>query len=370
MRIFYLIIFICFSVLVSGQQILYSEGKQKIQLYENGVYSLVTDVDTVMVHLIRPNVSDSIGYYLVFSKIIEAEYFVANYLLHKEQDVTNLSLKIAKEENNLNHISDNKKKLKDLRIKIKDNEDLYSNALHYKTLADHIVVNDSITSHKKWERLKKYVDSKDYLLKIIQNRSLMPPAETNVTLDITGKTDVLDKPEIKKIILESNKNCSVTEIVKSKTIELQNDFAPFFTYTPERLKSYLKNENLLKGKIRLRQINNQYYLDLTLILNSKDAAKSYGNIPENNMFRIEFINGIRLNFKNLKNSGGSIEEYSGRVIYNLTFNVGKEMLNLIDKVPIDHVGLMWSTGFEKYNIYEIDVLMNQYKCIKSLNRQK
>jgi hypothetical protein len=370
MRVLNIVFFICFSVISNSQQILFSEGKQKIFLYENGMYCLVTNSDTIMVHLVNPDVSDSINYYPLYSKIIEAEYFITNYLLHKEQDVILLSLKVAKEENNLNQISDNKMKLKELRIKIKDNEDLYNNALYYKTLADNIIEGDSISNLKKWQRLKKYVDSKNYLLKIVRNRILSPQTALLLESTIEPNTDILNKPEIREVKMETGSNCSVTEISNTRSIEFLHKFLPFFTYTPERLRSHLKNENLLTGNIRLKQINNQYYLDLTIILRSKDAAKSYGSIPEDNLFRIEFVNGIRLNLKNLRNSGGTIEEYSGRVMYNLTFKLEKGMLNLIDKVPVDHVGLMWSSGFEKYIIYEIDVLMNQYKCIKAVNSEK
>ena len=86
------------------------------------------------------------------------------------------------------------------------------------------------------------------------------------------------------------------------------------------------------------------------------------------MFRITFIDGEKfvLN-KNNKIESGTIQEYTGHTVYQAKFELKKDVYKKISKTEIDFVGLIWSTGFEKYDVFEIDILKHQASCLNKIN---
>ena len=37
---------------------------------------------------------------------------------------------------------------------------------------------------------------------------------------------------------------------------------------------------------------------------------------------------------------------------------------MLEKYMIDEVGIMWSSGYETYDVYHVDVLKNLAQCLK------
>ncbi|MFZ1705101.1 MAG: hypothetical protein WAT79_12200 [Saprospiraceae bacterium] len=365
-------LFIVFLLAVTqsyGQQIVLSEGGQKIQIQSDGLYIIMDENGKDISDPLQNNgIQKQIPLWLQHVKIIEAEYFVQIYLLQKEIDELKLELKQAKNENHKTLISDCKNKIKELKGKLKDTIDLYNNALSYKKLADSQWEDGDKASSKKILKIQEYIDSKDYLFKTIKYRKGQPILLTNDHVNIENTTsENKDVKNQNSVVIDTFRidqtDCFVKKMVEDNvTIEFLQ-FQSIFQFTPERLKVHLKNENLLEGKVRLRTTESNLFMDLQLEIRSKDAAKSYGFIPEGNLLRLEFVNGIRLNLKAKEQVLGRIEEYSGRVLFQASFLLDKEMTNQLEKLPIDYIGVMWSSGFEKYEVYEVDVLMNQIKCV-------
>ena len=139
-----------------------------------------------------------------------------------------------------------------------------------------------------------------------------------------------------------------------------------FNYTPEKLKRYFKDKELMQTKVGVSKVAKQFYLNLTIKIISKDASKNYGIIQEGNMFKINLISGRNIVLNASEDSVSEIESYTGHALYHVKYPISDEDLNLLSKTPLDSIGIMWSSGFELYEIYEVDALMSQVSCIKSL----
>ena len=122
----------------------------------------------------------------------------------------------------------------------------------------------------------------------------------------------------------------------------------------------------MKTDVSVRKDGKEYYLHLQCSITSKDAAKNYGFIDEGSLMRIFLVNGRNIAINSSIKSSSRIENYTGNTIYEVYYPLKKDDLNNLQKFPLDAIGIMWSSGFEKYEIFQVDVLMHQINCLKSL----
>lgn len=137
----------------------------------------------------------------------------------------------------------------------------------------------------------------------------------------------------------------------------------FFGYTHPKLESLFKNADFLECKSHLKSFGGYYFLVLDIKIASKKANATYGSITQGNLLRLEMIDGSRLYLKSTKNSNGHIEALTGNTIYNAIYGLDKSHLKTLQKLEIDKVGIIWSTGFEEYEVFKVDFLMHQSNCI-------
>ncbi len=139
--------------------------------------------------------------------------------------------------------------------------------------------------------------------------------------------------------------------------------ARWFTYTHPKLLNHFKSNDFLTGEAALMKIGKKTYINLRLILATRDARRSYGYIQEEAMLRISLINGDKIYLRNQVRSNGNLEAYTGNTVYQCIYSIEGEYVKELKRTEIDRVGIMWSTGFEEYEVYEVDFLMNQLYCL-------
>ncbi len=137
-----------------------------------------------------------------------------------------------------------------------------------------------------------------------------------------------------------------------------------FGHTSEKLKHFLKNENFLNCNAYLTLLDGDYYLNLDLDLATKDASKSYGFIDKNDMVKLTFINGENFIANSIYRAEGKLEQYSGHTRYEAIYKLQDIKMELIKDLELDKLAIIWSSGYEEYPIYEIDLLQRQLECIK------
>ena len=82
--------------------------------------------------------------------------------------------------------------------------------------------------------------------------------------------------------------------------------------------------------------------------------------------RITLISGKKIDIYSLETSYGEIENYTGHVVYKTDFLLKDGDIKSLADIPLDTIGLMWTSGFETYIIYNIDVIMKQLSCLKKV----
>jgi hypothetical protein len=136
-----------------------------------------------------------------------------------------------------------------------------------------------------------------------------------------------------------------------------------FNFTHEKLANYYKDRDYLKCYSSIGILDGDYYLYLKLLFDSKNAGKSYGMIPKEENMRIQLMNGNDVLLKPFKNATPRIDTKTNKIIYDGIFKLEGSQKKELKSTEIDKIGIMWTSGFETYDIYNIDLIKNQLACI-------
>lgn len=144
---------------------------------------------------------------------------------------------------------------------------------------------------------------------------------------------------------------------------LSNGQEPLISYTPAKLKNYYKEEQMVEGygKVIVENEKN-YFLELKLIFKSKDAQKGYGQINKKDFAKLNFIKGRSIFVLSDQTYTATIEQLTGNTIYKARFKFrNKGDIKKALEYHLDTIGILWSSGYEEYPVYNTDLLMRQIK---------
>ena len=150
----------------------------------------------------------------------------------------------------------------------------------------------------------------------------------------------------------------------SKRVDLVPHY--FFAFSHPELKSFYKSNNFIKAYCQVSKNNGLVMLNLNIHLASSVAKSEYGIIGKDSNLNIHLIKGGVLNLKCTNGSMGRANDKANNTIYALTYELDKSEVKKLKKYDIDEVEIEWSSGFEKYEVYEVDAVLNQMNCMEKL----
>lgn len=152
------------------------------------------------------------------------------------------------------------------------------------------------------------------------------------------------------------------ETLRKKKKEVKSEF--FFGYSQEKMKPYFKNDDFIKCNAHLSKVGKKYYITMEFRVKSKDAKRTYGMLRANETIRFEMVDGEKVYCTSMVKDGGTIEAYTGNTLYTGIFEIKKDDIGILKKSYLDNVGVIWSSGYEQYNIFNVDFLKNQFECLE------
>lgn len=140
---------------------------------------------------------------------------------------------------------------------------------------------------------------------------------------------------------------------------------PFFTFTNSFMKNHLRDRPHIDCAVQLMGIvSGPKYVNLTIKINEGSAKRSFGGLNRGNRMTIKFIDGSVITLENARTDEGAVNETDNFTTFQGIFLIdGKEQLSAIKKREIDRIRIAWNTGFEDYEVYNVDVLRRQASCI-------
>lgn len=136
-----------------------------------------------------------------------------------------------------------------------------------------------------------------------------------------------------------------------------------FTHTDPDLRPYFKNKELITCFGRLTKIDAYLYLTIDFQIASSHSQRNFGSLESGSLLRIRLLDGKYVSLYNLKSDRGRIDEYSGNTIFMGQYPLGKDEIKMLLSSPLDKIRILWSTGYEDYDVYKIDFFIDQINCL-------
>lgn len=136
----------------------------------------------------------------------------------------------------------------------------------------------------------------------------------------------------------------------------------FFTYTPDDFKSYMRGQDLLTcSGFLVSSTGGTVTLFLTFTFNTPKAQKSYGNITDGAMLGVKLLNDKNLQLYAIRSDEGKVE--GDKTIYTTAFLLDNKDVRELQKSEVSKVRMTWTSGYEEYEVYELDFFTKQFNCL-------
>lgn len=156
----------------------------------------------------------------------------------------------------------------------------------------------------------------------------------------------------------------IDEFTNSLKKELKEEL--FFSHTDERLKPFLKNIDYVSCKGYLTSISGGFrYLTLILTIASKNAAREYGYIKSGSMLNLKLLDGETVSLFTQSENQGTLDPKSGFTTYKARYPIDYQKEKILLKSGLDKVRIVWSSGYEDYEVFNIDFFINQINCLNA-----
>ncbi len=155
----------------------------------------------------------------------------------------------------------------------------------------------------------------------------------------------------------------VDEFSGKKRKQTQKTF--FFAHTPDRFRSYFKGRDYLvcRGTLisvdgTVRSVNIEYTIA------TDQAAREFGVLEKGSQFILRLIDGGKLILVNNKTATGIIDPVTKTTTYSTSYPLNKGQLKRLKGAEIDKVRMIWATGYEDYEVYQIDFFRDLFRCLE------
>ena len=156
----------------------------------------------------------------------------------------------------------------------------------------------------------------------------------------------------------------VDEFTNRQKKELAQEL--FFTHTDERLKPYLKNRDYVTCNGYITSIGGGFrYLTLVISIASRNAVREYGNIKNGSLLNLKLLNEETVSLFSQSESQGLQDPKTGDTVYKIRYPIDYQKEKSLIRTGVDKVRIVWSSGYEDYEVYNVDFFINQLNCLNS-----
>ncbi|NND07695.1 MAG: hypothetical protein HKN87_15065 [Saprospiraceae bacterium] len=150
------------------------------------------------------------------------------------------------------------------------------------------------------------------------------------------------------------------------TGKVKTELSPelWFSFTDPRLKPHLKEQEFLSCAAYLSSLDGGFrYLTLKIDIYALNAKHSYGYIPEGSLLNIRLIDGKTVALFSSSESRGSFNKEDTKVTFLVQYPIDYHKERQLIRHEVDEVRLIWSSGYEDYQVTNVDLLVHQFECL-------
>lgn len=136
-----------------------------------------------------------------------------------------------------------------------------------------------------------------------------------------------------------------------------------FTYTDERLRPFLKDKEYLRCEGFLSSLGGYRFLTLEFTFAYPNAREAYGFIESGSVLTIKLLNGDFVNLRSGRMDRGSYDTQKEVLTYSVYYPIDRGQLSILRNTEADFIRVFWSSGYEEYEIYQLDFFQQQLRCL-------
>lgn len=137
-----------------------------------------------------------------------------------------------------------------------------------------------------------------------------------------------------------------------------------FAHTDERLRLHLKGKEYLECKAYLSSIDGGFrVMNLEFTFAYPNAREAYGFIEKGSILTLLFLNGDFINLQAGVLANGQYDMQTEVLTYSVQYPVNPNQVTYLKKNELDRVRVYWSSGYEEYEVFELDFFMDQSNCL-------
>lgn len=138
----------------------------------------------------------------------------------------------------------------------------------------------------------------------------------------------------------------------------------FFTHTEDDMRRYMKNDDYIICEGSLTQISGGVLLfNMFISINSNDALRSFGELTKGSLIIIKMLDGTKITLANNQADKGMYDSLNRRHNYTAQYLINSGQEKKLKKGEVDLVRIIWETGYEDYEVYNLDFFRDQFRCL-------
>ena len=107
------------------------------------------------------------------------------------------------------------------------------------------------------------------------------------------------------------------------------------------------------------------FLSLQFTFAYPNAREAYGFIEKGSYLTIKLLNGDFINLKAGKMDRGSYDLTTDLLTYQVNYPIDRSQIGLLKHSEVDAIRVFWSSGFEEYEVFQLDFFINQLSCLEN-----
>lgn len=136
-----------------------------------------------------------------------------------------------------------------------------------------------------------------------------------------------------------------------------------FAHTDDFMRAAMKDKDFVTCEATATRVEGSriVYLNLTITIQTKDAQRTFGFLDRGALIIFRLINGKRISLATNKTDIGVVDVQKGTTTFRAQLAVAETVE--LTQSELDAIRVSWSVGYEDYEIYDMDVLRNLFKCL-------
>lgn len=164
---------------------------------------------------------------------------------------------------------------------------------------------------------------------------------------------------------ESPCNIQKTKIPESDGVRLASKQEKWFYYTPSLLEYKYPDQPYITGYVSVLNDGDIYYLQLQIEIRDLEAVSDYGWVNKEAPLFLLTMSEKTLEIQTEQEAIGQKDSQAGLTQYTLLYSLSPDQFRQLRQEEISKIRLVWSSGYEDYEIYRIRFLQKQIACLES-----